>query len=127
MPDPLLSVRNLRTHFDTDAGVARAVDGVSFDIAQGECVALVGESGCGKSVTSLTIMRLLPTPPARLSTLPGLESRGISAASVKPMMSRLAAPATATRRSRPFKCQPRPPLKVGRPRLEPVPEADRPR
>ncbi len=67
MPDPLLSVRNLRTHFDTDAGVARAVDGVSFDIAQGECVALVGESGCGKSVTSLTIMRLLPTPPARIA------------------------------------------------------------
>jgi peptide/nickel transport system ATP-binding protein len=68
MPDPLLSVRNLRTHFDTDAGVARAVDGISFDIAQGECVALVGESGCGKSVTSLTIMRLLPTPPARIAS-----------------------------------------------------------
>src|SRR5207249_8899502 len=67
MPDtaqPLLDVRNLRTHFRTDAGVARAVDGISFDIKKGECVALVGESGCGKSVTSLTIMRLLAMPPA---------------------------------------------------------------
>ena len=61
----LLEVRNLKTHFHTDAGVARAVDGTSFDIRAGECVALVGESGCGKSVTSLSIMRLLPTPPAR--------------------------------------------------------------
>jgi peptide/nickel transport system ATP-binding protein len=68
MADPLLSVENLRTHFDTDAGVARAVDGVSFHIDPGECVALVGESGCGKSVTSLSIMRLLPHPPARIAS-----------------------------------------------------------
>ena len=67
MTAPLLSVRDLRTYFDTDAGIARAVDGISFDIEQGECVALVGESGCGKSVTSLTIMRLLPIPPARIA------------------------------------------------------------
>src|SRR5437868_4183367 len=60
----LLEIKNLHTHFKTDAGVARAVDGISFDIKKGECVALVGESGCGKSVTSLTIMRLLPMPPA---------------------------------------------------------------
>jgi len=66
--DPLLTVRDLRTHFHTDAGVARAVDGISFDIKRGECVALVGESGCGKSVTSLTIMRLLAMPPARIPT-----------------------------------------------------------
>jgi oligopeptide/dipeptide ABC transporter ATP-binding protein len=64
----LLNVRNLRTHFDTDAGVARAVDGVSFAMQQGECVALVGESGCGKSVTALSIMRLLPVPPARIAS-----------------------------------------------------------
>lgn len=57
----------LRTHFHTDAGVARAVDGVSFSIRRGECVALVGESGCGKSVTSLAIMRLLLAPPARIA------------------------------------------------------------
>ncbi|MEI6235039.1 MAG: ABC transporter ATP-binding protein [Planctomycetota bacterium] len=60
----LLQVQNLHTHFKTDAGVARAVDGITFDIKKGECVALVGESGCGKSVTSYTIMRLLPMPPA---------------------------------------------------------------
>jgi oligopeptide/dipeptide ABC transporter ATP-binding protein len=60
----LLQVQNLHTHVKTDAGVARAVDGITFDIKKGECVALVGESGCGKSVTSYTIMRLLSMPPA---------------------------------------------------------------
>jgi len=63
---PLLTVKDLRTHFYTDAGIARAVDGITFDIKKGECVALVGESGCGKSVTSLTLMRLLAMPPARI-------------------------------------------------------------
>ncbi|HYG74135.1 MAG TPA: ABC transporter ATP-binding protein [Planctomycetota bacterium] len=66
--DLLLDVKDLRTHFHTDAGVARAVDGISFNIKRGECVALVGESGCGKSVTSLTVMRLLAMPPARIPT-----------------------------------------------------------
>jgi len=65
---PLLDVRDLRTYFDTDAGIARAVDGITFSISAGECVALVGESGCGKSVTSMSIMRLLPTPPARIAS-----------------------------------------------------------
>jgi ABC-type dipeptide/oligopeptide/nickel transport system ATPase component len=55
---PLLSIRNLRTFFHTDNGVARAVDGVSFDVARGETVGLVGESGCGKSVTAFSIPRL---------------------------------------------------------------------
>lgn len=64
---PLLEVRDLRTYFDTDQGTARAVDGVSFAVRRGECLALVGESGCGKSVTSLSIMRLLPEPPARIA------------------------------------------------------------
>src|SRR5687767_14368642 len=62
MPDPLLSIENLRTYFYTDAGVARAVDGVSFHIGAGETVGLVGESGCGKSVTALSILRLIASP-----------------------------------------------------------------
>jgi peptide/nickel transport system ATP-binding protein len=59
----LLEVRNLRTHFRTDDGVARAVDGVSFELDRGETLGLVGESGCGKSVSALSIMRLIPNPP----------------------------------------------------------------
>jgi len=64
--DALLTVRDLRTWFHTDQGVARAVDGVSFDVRSGETLGIVGESGCGKTVTSLSILGLLPTPPARI-------------------------------------------------------------
>ncbi|MDH3730494.1 MAG: ABC transporter ATP-binding protein [Acidimicrobiia bacterium] len=67
MADDLLQVRDLRTHFHTRHGVARAVDGVDFSIAKGEVLGLVGESGCGKSVTSLSIMQLVP-PPGRLES-----------------------------------------------------------
>jgi oligopeptide/dipeptide ABC transporter ATP-binding protein len=59
---PLLRVRGLVTSFHTDAGVVRAVEDLSFDVPEGTTVGLVGESGCGKSVTALTIMRLLPEP-----------------------------------------------------------------
>ena len=62
---PLLAVQGLATHFTTAQGVLRAVDGVSFAIDRGEVLGLVGESGCGKSVTSLSIMRLVP-PPGRV-------------------------------------------------------------
>ena len=62
---PLLEVEDLKTHFFTRDGVVRAVDGVSFTIQPGETLALVGESGCGKSVTSLSIMRLIASPPGR--------------------------------------------------------------
>ncbi len=64
--DALLSVRNLSTHFFTQQGQAKAVQNVSFDIAPGQTVALVGESGCGKSVTSLSILRLIPDPPGKI-------------------------------------------------------------
>ena len=60
--DPLLSVRDLRTHFHTDEGELKAVDGVSFEIQEGEVLGLVGESGSGKSVTSLSLMDLVRSP-----------------------------------------------------------------
>ena len=63
---PILSVRELQTYFFTDAGVARAVDGVSFDVHPGRTLALVGESGCGKSITALSILRLIPEPPGEI-------------------------------------------------------------
>ena len=66
MTEPLLDVRGLRTQFFTDRGVVRAVDDVSFAIRPGQTLAVVGESGCGKSVTSLSIMRLVPQPPGRI-------------------------------------------------------------
>ena len=62
----LLEVRDLRTHFFTREGVVRAVDGVSFSVERGRTLGIVGESGCGKSVTALSIMGLIPKPPARI-------------------------------------------------------------
>jgi peptide/nickel transport system ATP-binding protein len=63
---PLLEVDGLKTHFFTRDGVVRAVDGVSFSVYPGETLAVVGESGCGKSVTSLSILRLIASPPGRI-------------------------------------------------------------
>ncbi len=76
MTSPLLQVRDLRTYFATDRGEARAVDGISFEMREGETLALVGESGCGKSVTALSILRLLPEPPGRLLAGSSVQLRG---------------------------------------------------
>src|SRR6476469_3158872 len=62
----LLEVRNLQTHFPTREGLVRAVDGVSFHLDRGELLGLVGESGCGKSMTALSIMRLI-APPGKIT------------------------------------------------------------
>lgn len=63
---PVLDVRNLKTQFFTRSGVVYAVDDISFQVGQGETLGIVGESGCGKSVTSLSVMRLIPSPPGKI-------------------------------------------------------------
>lgn len=62
----LLEVKNLKTHFFTMEGVVKAVDGVSYELNEGETLGLVGESGCGKSVSALSVMRLIPDPPGKI-------------------------------------------------------------
>ncbi|HEX7880067.1 MAG TPA: ABC transporter ATP-binding protein, partial [Candidatus Eisenbacteria bacterium] len=66
MSSPLLEIRDLATTFRTDGGTVRAVDGLDLALAAGETLGLVGESGCGKSVTNLSILRLIPDPPGRI-------------------------------------------------------------
>jgi len=66
LPETILKIRNLKTYFYTYAGVVRALEGIDLDIHKGETIGLVGETGCGKSVTSLSIMRLVPDPPGKI-------------------------------------------------------------
>jgi oligopeptide transport system ATP-binding protein len=63
---PLLQVKDLRTHFYTEEGLVKAVDGVTYDVEEGETLALVGESGCGKSISALSLLKLIPIPPGRI-------------------------------------------------------------
>ncbi|MFM9942858.1 MAG: ABC transporter ATP-binding protein [Hyphomicrobiaceae bacterium] len=66
MNEPLLHIKGLKTHFATDDGMVRAVDGIDLTIARGETVSVVGESGCGKTVTAHSVLKLVPMPPARI-------------------------------------------------------------
>jgi peptide/nickel transport system ATP-binding protein len=79
MTEALLSVENLRVRFPTDFGIANAVDGISFSLAAGELLCIVGESGCGKSVTALSVMGLLARPPAVLEGSIRFEGRDLLA------------------------------------------------
>jgi oligopeptide transport system ATP-binding protein len=63
---PLLQVKDLRTHFYTEEGLVKAVDGITYDVQEGETLALVGESGCGKSISALSLLKLIPIPPGRI-------------------------------------------------------------
>ncbi|MBP0492994.1 ABC transporter ATP-binding protein [Pararoseomonas indoligenes] len=86
MPEaPLLEVDNLQTHFRTPDGINRAVDGLSFHVNAGETVAIVGESGCGKSVTSMSILRLLPEPPGKIAGAIRFQGRDLLKLSDKEM------------------------------------------
>ncbi|HTU54311.1 MAG TPA: ABC transporter ATP-binding protein [Acetobacteraceae bacterium] len=67
MPEPLLEIRDLRTWFQTDDGTVRAVDGVSMAVGRGETLAVVGESGCGKTVTARSVLKLIDMPPGRFA------------------------------------------------------------
>ena len=66
MREPLLDIRGLQTHFATDNGMVRAVDGVDIAIGRGETVGVVGESGCGKTVTAMSVLKLIAMPPGRI-------------------------------------------------------------
>ena len=82
-----LEVEGLQTYFYTRQGIVKAVDGVSFDLRKGETLGIVGESGCGKSITALSIMRLVPDPPGRIVggrvTLDGTELLGLDEAQMR--------------------------------------------
>jgi oligopeptide transport system ATP-binding protein len=88
----LLTVKNLRTQFSTDRGTVRAVDGVSFTLAEGEVMGLVGESGSGKSITALSIMRLIKEPPGRITadeiTFDGVDLLSLSSSQLRDFRTR---------------------------------------
>ena len=91
----LLDVQNLQTHFGTPDGVVRAVEGLSFHIDPGETVAIVGESGCGKSVTSMSILRLVSTPPGKIAGKVLFQGRDLLEAAGQPPCASCAATTSA--------------------------------
>jgi peptide/nickel transport system ATP-binding protein len=84
--DTVLEVDDLRTVFFTRQGLVKAVDGISFSLRRGEILAIVGESGCGKSMTALSVMRLVPNPPGRI-----VAKAAICCRSTRPRCARCAA------------------------------------
>ncbi|TAK09200.1 MAG: ABC transporter ATP-binding protein [Candidatus Manganitrophaceae bacterium] len=88
-PDPVLKVTDLKTWFHTDGGIVRAVDGISFEVRRGETFALLGESGCGKSMTALSLMRLIPEPAGRIVSgeirLNGQDLCGLPEVAMRPL------------------------------------------
>ena len=92
--DEVLNIENLKTYFFTGEGVAKAVDGVSISVKKGETLGIVGESGCGKSVTALSILRLIPSPPGRIVagkiTLAGRDILSLPETEMRDMRGKLA-------------------------------------
>src|SRR5512137_847279 len=85
MTDTLLKVEGLKTHFFTEAGIVKAVDGVSFDVKKGESLGLVGESGSGKTVTALSILRIVPKPGRIVGGIVEFEGQDLLSKSEKEM------------------------------------------
>ncbi len=87
LEEPLLDVRNLATTFASDEGLVKAVDGVSFTVGRGEALGIVGESGCGKTVANLSLMKLIPCPPGRIASgeavFEGRDLLGLSGAEIR--------------------------------------------
>ena len=80
--EPLLQVKNLQTYFFTYEGVVKAVDDVTYEVMPGETLGLVGESGCGKSVSALSLMRLIPDPPGKTVAVKSCSTEKTSSRSI---------------------------------------------
>ena len=88
-PRAFLDVRDLVVHFPTEDGLVRAVDGVTFTLERGKTLAIVGESGCGKSVTAMSILRLIPEPPGKIAGAIRFNGKNLLACSEPEMRGRM--------------------------------------